>query len=470
MKKRKLLVKVLPEEEYEEALDHIITRDYFPALPFMTGEHSALKKPKNEDSPSLDYSYEGGSFEDDDETPQHRQQAGRQAREDISQPSEAELAGSQRHDLSLNDFVKFHTSEDNKAFDDIQQKDEEKRKQKYAWMYEQEKFNRQLLELHGSDPNRSGVVAMWKYKAKNMLMHPAPAGEPGKDDPDDPTDLASTDPLLIEGPPDLGAKVDPESVRIVPENTRFPDDFFNAPKPKDLLADQQSDHPGATPQVNGYKLMRSPDVDPESRESGMDASPLITWGDVLSTPLHLREEDTEPEQLSKKTFQVPPTPSREELGMRLSQQASRAIRKREQAKHGGKSTNNRRDRSSRQRIGSSVRASPSPLNRHLGSSTPRTPQLSPAGLRLLQARQGSSHKTKSKRKGNGFDAQLRASYTPTLAHLPGSARGSSSSSSSSSRSSSKRAYRLNTPNALLTPSPRIHITPGSTPTRSTHGN
>jgi hypothetical protein len=82
--------------------------------------------------------------------------------------------------MSLGEFMKTHTSEDNRSFEEIQAQEETKRKQKFAWLYQQVEFNQKLLELKGSDPNRTGVIEMWPSKAQNLLMHTGPGISEGK--------------------------------------------------------------------------------------------------------------------------------------------------------------------------------------------------------------------------------------------------------------------------------------------------
>jgi len=136
----------------------------------------------------------------------------------------------------------------------------------------------------------------------------------------------------------------------------------------------------STPMVKGYKLMRTPS--PSPNQAG-NASPIITWGNIASTPMHLKEEDPidkfEGEIRQKQSeFRVPDMPLRERLGLRLvdKHKERRLKRKRMQT------------------------PSATPIRTPKGN---RVVDLSPAAIKVLQARKKKRGQTRS-------DNQLRASY------------------------------------------------------------
>jgi len=59
-----------------------------------------------------------------------------------------------------------------------------------------------------------------------------------------------------------------------------------------------------TPMINGYKLIKEPDPIPGE----IDPVPIITWGEIASTPKLIKSE---------KKFQIPETPVREYLAHNL---------------------------------------------------------------------------------------------------------------------------------------------------------
>lgn len=118
---------------------------------------------------------------------------------------------------------------------------------------------------------------------------------------------------------------------IVPENTRFPGGFFDKPTNDEerKILQNAVDATSGTPMVGGYKLMRTPSPSP-GRDNGGE-SPFMTWGDIVGTPFHLRDEDDDDDENDgqrkrRKTkssgFRVPATPSREELAWKLDSQVT----------------------------------------------------------------------------------------------------------------------------------------------------
>lgn len=173
-----------------------------------------------------------------------------------------------------------------------------------------------------------------------------------------------------------------------------------------------------TPMVGGYKMMKTPT--PSIHDGDADGVPLMTWGTVVDTPLHLDKEDRllkETAQRRKKeaTFQVPETPSRDELLWKLD----------------AKNRRERQDKESQSRRSSRKRQRTRSFNRTPGTGqafTPKggrpqrtpTPLLSPAAQQLLRRSVGGSRARKTGFRGrSGVDSQLRASYSPySNAHTP----------------------------------------------------
>jgi protein DGCR14 len=62
--------------------------------------------------------------------------------------------------------------------------------------------------------------------------------------------------------------------------------------------------------------------------SGVDASPLMTWGSIEGTPVHL---DTDVVPGPGPTFKIPTVPRREELAHQLADKATRSTRERRKA-------------------------------------------------------------------------------------------------------------------------------------------
>lgn len=86
---------------------------------------------------------------------------------------------------TLDVFLNKYNSEDDSSFDEIMEKEDIRRREKYAWMYERESIANKpaitsgrdttLAITDGKDIGRSvdnhGDIKMWKYTAKNTLMY-----------------------------------------------------------------------------------------------------------------------------------------------------------------------------------------------------------------------------------------------------------------------------------------------------------
>ncbi|MGH0149508.1 UNVERIFIED_CONTAM: hypothetical protein FKN15_035005 [Acipenser sinensis] len=165
------------------------------------------------------------------------------------------------------------------------------------------------------------------------------------------------------------------------------------PDGKDLLAQD-------SPKVNGYGFLGTPSPAP-----GVTDSPLMTWGEIESTPFRLDASDTPyVERTRGPSFKIPAPGRRERLGLKMANEAAA------------------KNRANKQEALRKV-------TENLASLTPKglSPALSPALQRLV-------NRTASKY----TDKALRASYTPSPAH--------------SGTPGSKTPVGLSTPSGTPTPS------------------
>jgi len=367
---RKRRKKVLAEDAYVDTMEHIIRRDFFPDLHAAASDADSiggLRTPGTPgslrgDTPASQLG-EGGEFED--ETPLSR-------RRDVdpidmlnprgivpgtpqSQTGSVRsiIRAKRAKDMKLDKFCATHTSEDNASFQDILAKDRLKLRKKYWWLQEKDAQGARMLTM--GDSSSTGMIKYWNYTNKNSLMY-VPNG--------------------VQASPSSsnGSNIDAK-------NTRFSASSLQIGEPSEGVGPTLLRQQGGTPMIRGYKLMRTPS--PMPGNSG-DASPIITWGDVASTPMHLRDEDSLDSKREDKdidvrtresTFQVPEMSFRDRIGLRL-----------------GDSARIRREKRRRERTPVRGRMRTPKGQRQVG--------LSPAAVRLLS----------KKKISKTTDSQLRASY------------------------------------------------------------
>lgn len=421
---------VLDEESYVEDLEKIIQRDFFPdvpklkvqkeyleakqrndlvkmrelALKFATtgtprpntatpGQRSEAATPSTFETPDLHSTK--GSPPPGDGGKSSESLVDRLMRGDSSNPEPDGDSSKEKGNanLSLDKYLSKHTSEDNASFVSIMETAQEKVRQKHAWLYEavekQAEEQEEMLKLKAPSetlaiegPSDSNVNT-WTYTPKNMLMY-VPEG--------------------MEYSPSEKIEEVKKAREIKHSNTRFSGNPFAVSTHKSNMAQavaQQASKQqgkigpdgkelvtaeGAT--VNGYGFVATPSPAP-----GVNESPLMTWGEIESTPFRLDGSST-PSASPGPQFKMPKVPRRDILGMSLVEQASKQHRAKKEA--------------ALKRVTQSL-SSPSPKRFGSARSMERLQSLSPAAQRLV-------NKSVSR---VGTDKSLRASYTPSPRSLPG---------------------------------------------------
>ena len=173
--------KILDEDSYLETLDSIIQRDFFPDLEKLRTQQQILEAGDDVDKlREIEITLRRRSSSvrktaselrpTGFETPRVDGKEG----ETGKQEKEEEGAKDPLNDLSLDQFLASHTSEDNASFSDIVDKMNERKREKYKWLYDREEkaqASQQLL-LEGG----SSALAL-PYTAANALMY-HPEGKP----------------------------------------------------------------------------------------------------------------------------------------------------------------------------------------------------------------------------------------------------------------------------------------------------
>ncbi|KAJ7564148.1 hypothetical protein O6H91_02G004600 [Diphasiastrum complanatum] len=260
--------------------------------------------------------------------------------------------------LSLDDFMRRHTSEDNASFSTIIRKINKQKREKYRFLSENalgltssgDRENR-ITDGYGTSGQPESTLKTWSYQAKNLLMYDsanredAPLTESEKEE-------------RIHGPPKL----------INMQNTRFHGKMFDSKLREDdpvpilytpvqgatpnwAFADRNTEKGRKkydleelrrTPQVSdsseagkgdvklplkgtaGYSFVVTPSPAP-----GVDESPFMTWGEIEGTPLRLETEDT-PVGIGGSGdgphFKIPAPPARDARAHTLSSDAARSSR------------------------------------------------------------------------------------------------------------------------------------------------
>lgn len=421
-KVRKRKVKVLDEDEFVEKVEKIIERDFFPELEKLKAHNDYIDAKAKGDFATmnrLQAKYSGcrpgtgdstfgtgpggrrmtspATFETPEEPrrendPRRPESSGASISGATGGGNDATNKESEEEKDNLDKFLANHTSEDNESFYDLQRETEIKHRIKNAWMYKDEKLFLEnkakemilpSIEEQAALPEKPDQLETWTYQNINSVFH----------NPD-------TLELSYEEKLELAKK----QKEIKHPNTRLSKVPWKSDKQADLLrreSERQRDMAlgkvGAdgkelvrpeTPMVNGYKLMSMA----PSPALGVADSPLMTWGEVESTPFRLEggnETPLFPIAGAGKGFSIKDVPERDKIAKELADKNSRYYRDRklkavEQAKTSMKVG----------RAGTGGVARP-------GSGLPN---LSPAAKRLVSGKLGIRL---------GTDQMLRASYTPS---------------------------------------------------------
>ncbi|XP_056288388.1 splicing factor ESS-2 homolog [Pseudoliparis swirei] len=383
--------KVLDEEEYIESLEKIIQRDFFPDVTKLQAQKDYLDAEETGDlgrmreisirygssltksTPRSSAPYvTPASFE----TPLGR----------CGSPSSTNgkgLDGENKDDdeekelPALDRFLAKNTSEDNASFEQIMDLAEDKEKLRHSWLYEAEAEYKQRHEENLALPSMEKAALecvkagldTWEYKAKNALMY-YPEGV--RDDDErfkKPREVVHKN-TRFAGDPFSKALNKSQIQQAAALNAQFKQGKVG-PDGKELI-------PHESPTVNGYGFENMPSPAP-----GVADSPLMTWGEIESTPFRLDGSDSPfVERNHGPSFKIPEPGRRERLGLKMANEAAA------------------KNRATKQEAFRKV-------TENLASLTPKglSPALTPALQRLV-------NRTSSKY----TDKALRASYTPSPSH------------------------------------------------------
>lgn len=345
-KRIKRPTQALEEEVYEDAISHIIKRDFFPGLAETDSKSEYIAALDSEDPAwiaeagqklrdaatprSVDRAAKGdrdgswtppsglrGTAADTPQgwtgdTPQHGQSRSPETAKEVAKVDTG---------MSLGEFQSRYTSEDNESFYKLVDKSNKKRGEKYAWLWAKNKIptarqvewqeraqqraaaktieaaengGKELATVEYVDKRKAAPDA-WKSKPNNTFMFA----------PDSIEDSFETIQQRAEADSRMGPK------EIVYENTRMPPPSLSRnvvpPSPslsavRDAIAGRprlsgselggsEAGGGGETPRVNGYAFVDSEEPEPEPEEVRYDESTRIDLGpgDATPNPFKIRE-------------------------------------------------------------------------------------------------------------------------------------------------------------------------------------
>ena len=137
---------VLEEEEFIAKMEHIIKRDYFPGLLQLDNLKEKLRSRRRELTDLIHGT---------NNTPSSSDQP--VLKEDL---------------LSLDEFVATFTSEDNKSFEDLQEKSKEAFRNKFFWLFD---CSRPALPYAGKEENEVQKALTDYEKPQHNALHFEPA-------------------------------------------------------------------------------------------------------------------------------------------------------------------------------------------------------------------------------------------------------------------------------------------------------
>ncbi|CAA7050972.1 unnamed protein product [Microthlaspi erraticum] len=424
-------MRVLDEDAYVEAIEKIIERDYFPDISKLRDRLDWIQAVKTRDpiqirdaqlkiierrgkkaNPHLGDTVgktqtPGSTFlrnftpldEFDGKTPRT---PGVSVREQLHS-GDVGGDGDIDVDMSLDEFFRRYTSEDNDSFSKILEKVNRKKKEKYAHLLEGEKESNliedakrdRITDGYGTSDQPPSTLDGWKYTAKNLLMyHPADRGEAPLTEEERAVRLLGLTKEICEGNTRFHGKTmdtrprEDGSLEILytpiagaspmisgrdrDKSKRYDlDDLRKTPNPFYVESEKRAD--------NGYSFVRTPSPAP-----GLDESPFITWGEIDGTPMRLDPEDT-PLDIGGSAdgphYNIPSAPPRDVRAHSLSRDASRKLR---------------------ERSNSMFKKPPLPSPHRSGSASPNVRTLSPAAQKFYRRAIAKSSST--------VDESLRASY------------------------------------------------------------
>ncbi|KAI7903055.1 nuclear protein Es2-domain-containing protein [Cokeromyces recurvatus] len=305
---------VLDEDTYTEAISLIIERDFFPNLAKMKAEQKYWEVQKNG---SLAELQEAGRALHNATTLKKSQPRDSNQSVNYYFEDEPDIEKRVNLNLSLDQFQSLYTSEDNASFADLLEKANLKVKEKNKWF-----FDRESLRITNGEKGTLAIETNekaplgWKYKTRNALMYYPEGKSESWVNPNEgrgqPKSIEYKNTHIMINDTSL-----PTHKTVAPSDIANKDGSLTPWKQWNGLSSTEADD--STPNIRGYNLV---DATPTLSPSRI-GTPQMTWGSIEGTPLLISNGSDTPEP----QFSLPKISKREQLGMKLSEKASKAYRK-----------------------------------------------------------------------------------------------------------------------------------------------
>jgi len=311
-KARKRNIKVLEEDDYVDKVDQIIERDFFPELEKLKAQSEYIEARERKDYVTmnrLQEKYSGcrpatgrlqspATFETPQDLPRENDPRRPEPDENTGSNEKEEdndvalSSGSEKGKETLDMFMSKHTSEDNESFFEIQEESTRKHKIKHSWMYKDETLCLEMkakqmalpsIEEQATLPIKQLDVDTWTYQNINTVFHNPEGLELSEKEK---IELAKKQKIIKHDNTRLSKvpwKTEKQMEQLKKEAEK--QEALSAGKVgidgKELVRPE-------TPSVNGFKLMSMA----PSPALGVGDSPLMTWGEIESTPFRLEGCET----------------------------------------------------------------------------------------------------------------------------------------------------------------------------------